>query len=114
MKRPTLHLIAFVAVFLFTATVLAADWPGFRGPTWNGVSPDSDLPVKLTADNFLWKVKLPGPGAATPITFGNKVFVVCYTGYGVSNTAGTAFPLAKGKGKGVDLFGKGKAVNPFG
>jgi hypothetical protein len=71
--------LASLSAFL-TATQ-AADWPAFRGPTGTGVSNETDFPIQWAKENYLWKVKLPGPGAASPITSGDKVFVVCYTGY---------------------------------
>jgi outer membrane protein assembly factor BamB len=43
------------------------------------------LPTKWSdKDNVAWKVKLPGPGSSSPIVWGNKVFVTCYSGYGIS------------------------------
>ncbi|HYV36327.1 MAG TPA: PQQ-binding-like beta-propeller repeat protein [Gemmataceae bacterium] len=90
---------------LFSLSLLvnaaAADWPGFRGLNGDGVSVDKDIPVKWAKDNFLWKTKLPGPGSASPIVWGDKVFVVCYGGYGLTLTKGN--PLDKGK----DPPGKG-------
>ena len=34
-------------------------------------------------ENIAWKTQLPGPGASSPITLGDKVFVTCYSGYGL-------------------------------
>jgi outer membrane protein assembly factor BamB len=60
-----------------------ADWPAFRGPQGNGTSAERGLPAKWDgAANLLWKTKLPGPGASTPIVWGDRVFVTCYSGYG--------------------------------
>jgi outer membrane protein assembly factor BamB len=42
------------------------------------------LPSEWDAEkNIVWKTALPGPGASSPVTFGDKVFITCYTGYGV-------------------------------
>jgi outer membrane protein assembly factor BamB len=104
---PTSYRFA-AAVLVSVALVggsLLADWPGFRGPKGTGVSDDKDLPVEWTKDNFLWKVRLPGPGTASPIVVGDKIFVTCYTGYGTT--------LSKGMGKGGG-FGKGKGGGDFG
>lgn len=66
----------------------AADWPRFRGPNGTGVSTDTGLPTEWSATkNILWKTELPGPGASSPITWDNRVFVTCYSGYGLSKTA---------------------------
>jgi outer membrane protein assembly factor BamB len=34
--------------------------------------------------NLDWKTELPGPGASSPIIVNGKVFVTCYSGYGLS------------------------------
>jgi outer membrane protein assembly factor BamB len=61
-----------------------ADWPSFRGPQGLGAGEDRGLPVRWSAtENILWKKELPGPGASSPITSGGRVFVTCYSGYGV-------------------------------
>src|SRR4051812_33515026 len=86
---------------LVLGSLAADDWPGFRGSK-GGYADDKDLPARITADNILWKIKLPGPGASSPITYGNKIFVTCYTGYGGTITKG--FKGGGGFGGG---FGKG-------
>ena len=60
-----------------------ADWLRFRGPNGTGKS-DSTLPVSWTPDaNVAWKGELPGPGVSCPIVVGDRVFVTCYSGYGI-------------------------------
>jgi outer membrane protein assembly factor BamB len=72
------------ANFLFAAFALAlvaADWPGFRGPTTNGISEEKGLPVRWgPTENVLWKTSLPGHGASSPIVWKDRVFVTCFTG----------------------------------
>lgn len=77
---------AILAIGLLAALAgVGSDWAGFRGPNGNGVSPDRGLPVHWSAtENIVWKTKLPGPGTASPIVVGDRVFVACYSGYGVS------------------------------
>ncbi len=65
----------------------SADWPSFRGLQF-GESPEKDLPSKLSEKNILWKAKLPGPGASSPVVSSGKVFVTCYTGYGMKMNSG--------------------------
>lgn len=61
-----------------------ADWRQFRGPGGLGVSDEKGLPVEWSAEkNIVWKIKLPGAGASCPVTQGNRVFVTCYSGYGM-------------------------------
>jgi outer membrane protein assembly factor BamB len=56
--------------------VLAGDWPAWRGPTGQGITTETDLPLHFGADeNVKWKVPLPGPGNSTPIVLGRRVFL---------------------------------------
>jgi outer membrane protein assembly factor BamB len=58
------------------------DWSCFRGPGLMGVSNSEDLPLSWDQQtNVVWKTKLPGAGTSSPITFGNQVYVTCYSGY---------------------------------
>jgi len=63
----------------------ASDWPRFHGPDGSGISSDTQpVPVKWSeTENLRWKCKLPGPGSSSPIVVGQRVFVTCWTGYGV-------------------------------
>jgi len=61
------------------------NWPNFRGPGGLGVSGDTGLPVTWSAkENIVWKTELPGPGASSPITWGDRIYLTCYSGYGLS------------------------------
>lgn len=65
------------------------DWTQFRGVNNAGVSTDVKLPLSWSNENNLvWKVELPGPGSSSPITLGDRVFVTCYSGYGVPKASG--------------------------
>jgi outer membrane protein assembly factor BamB len=76
-----------IGAFVSVLGTAAADWPRFRGPRGDGVSPERGLPVTWGAqDNLVWKTKLPGPGTSSPITWGERVFVTCSTGYPDSQT----------------------------
>jgi outer membrane protein assembly factor BamB len=94
---------ALVTFSLTLGSVLASDWPGFRGSR-GGVADEKDLPVQWTKDNVLWKIKLPGAGTSSPIVTGEKVLLTCNAGYGTAITKGmTGF----GKGGGKGGFGRG-------
>lgn len=73
--------------FLFAVSVLvslAADWPRFRGPEGTGVSDETAVPVEWSAsEGVRWKTPLPGRGASSPITLGDRIFLTCYSGYGM-------------------------------
>lgn len=52
------------------------NWPQWRGPHQNGVCDSTTLPMKWSlSENIKWKTALPSWSAATPIIWGDKVFV---------------------------------------
>lgn len=65
------------ALSLATAAGLhAGNWPQWRGPAFNGSSPERDLPATFSkTHNVKWVAELPGPSAATPVIWGDRVFV---------------------------------------
>lgn len=76
MKRLTIMAL-FVA--LSGGVIQAQNWPQFRGPGATGVTEGAAKPVKFdasTSQNVLWKTAIPGLSHASPIVWGNKVFVV--------------------------------------
>jgi outer membrane protein assembly factor BamB len=80
------NLIIILTTSLWAAsTVLAADWPRFRGPNGNGISDEKGLPLEWSATkNILWKADLPGRGASSPIVWRDRVYVTAYSGYGLT------------------------------
>lgn len=82
-SRKTLLLLGVLG--LSSATVSASDWDRFRGPNGTGISPDKEpLPSTFSdTENLKWKVALPGAGVSCPIVVGDKIFVTCYSGYGL-------------------------------
>ena len=76
-------LLAFVVI---PANLLwAEDWPGFRGPTRQGISQEKDVPTEWSRSaNILWKTPVPGNGWSSPIVSGDRVFVTTAAQEGVS------------------------------
>src|SRR5262245_26904006 len=73
-----------LSMILAALSGLAADWPQFRRPGGAGVSSDTGLPTKWSAtENIVWRTKLPGPGSSCPIVVGKRVYLTCYSGYGI-------------------------------
>ena len=53
-----------------------ADWPQWRGPSFNGSTVETSLPEKWTqSENIAWKAELPGPSAGTPVIAQDRVFL---------------------------------------
>jgi len=69
----------FAIVFASTAVSLSADnWPHWRGPSRNGISTETNLPVKWSAastDNIAWKLPMPALSGSTPIIWGDRIFL---------------------------------------
>ncbi len=60
---------------------LAENWGSWRGPTSNGISTETGLPTEWSADkNLAWKVPLPGPAGATPVVWGDRIFLTTIDG----------------------------------
>ena len=67
--------LAFLGLAL-AALLPAQNWPQWRGPNGDGTSPAANLPVSWSeTENVAWRVELPSWAAATPIIWGETVFV---------------------------------------
>ncbi len=73
----TLPLLTGFAGLLFSGfSAHAADWPQWRGPNFNGSSPETGLPAVFSLEQGVaWSLPMSGPSASTPIVLGNKVFI---------------------------------------
>ena len=82
-------LTAFAALFLTAVTVLAQNWPQWRGPDGNGVAAAGHYPVTFSATNdLLWKAALPGKGGSTPIVWGDRIALTSGVGEGTNGLDG--------------------------
>ena len=53
------------------------NWPQWRGPQATGVAPFADPPVEWSETrNVRWKIEVPGKGHATPIVWGDRIFIL--------------------------------------
>src|SRR5262245_19933530 len=68
---------AFLWLTFFVAQEAhAQNWPQWRGPALNGVSSETNLPVKWTTEeNVAWKVAMPGFSGSTPIIWRDRIFL---------------------------------------
>ena len=66
-----------VVLFFFVAGLIRAEnWPGWRGPSGDGVSAGKGIPTKWSStDNIAWRIAIPGEGHSSPIVWGDKVFL---------------------------------------
>ena len=65
-----------IVVTLLVAGVGAENWPQWRGPSMNGVSGETGLPVRWSpTENIAWKLALPAWSGSTPIVWGDRIFL---------------------------------------
>jgi outer membrane protein assembly factor BamB len=86
-QRQRCLLLALGLLYAAPASILAGDWPGWRGPTGMGHADEKDLPLTWDArkgTNILWKAPLRkdapdadvgSPGLSSPIVWGERVFI---------------------------------------
>ena len=54
----------------------AENWPAWRGPTADGVSTETHLPVEWdTGRNVAWRLPMPAWSGSTPIVWGDRIFL---------------------------------------
>lgn len=59
-----------------TPCLKAENWPEFRGPTGQGLSTETGVPLKWSAtENIAWKTAVPGQGWSSPIVWEDSIFV---------------------------------------
>ncbi len=77
-------------IALLSQTSAAEDWPQFRGPGGQGVSQAKNLPVTWSdTENLVWKTAMPGSGSSSPIALNGRLYLTCYSGYGLDQDGGS-------------------------
>lgn len=66
-----------LAAFLGALTANAAnDWPEFRGPTGQGLSGATNVPLNWNAtNNIAWKAAIPGEGWSSPVLVDGRIYL---------------------------------------
>lgn len=55
---------------------MAHDWPQWRGPLFNGSTTETNLKASFSRqDDILWSTPMPGRSGATPVVWGEAIFV---------------------------------------
>lgn len=66
----------FAVAASLTLTVLAEEWPEFRGPGAQGHSSATGLPVKWSAtENVAWRSEIPGTGWSSTVVAGDRIYL---------------------------------------
>lgn len=72
-----------VLLLALATTTQAQDWPGWRGPTGDGISKETGFPLRWSETRGVaWKVGIPGVGHSSPIVQGDRVFLTTHDGEG--------------------------------
>lgn len=69
-----------ITLALFGSQLIAQDytdnWPNWRGPNFDGCSPNGTPPVEWSeTKNIKWKTPIPGKGLGTPVIWGDQIFI---------------------------------------
>jgi outer membrane protein assembly factor BamB len=76
-------LLTAVVLLGLSRSAMSENWPGWRGPTGNGISTEKNLPVAWSPEkNVAWKLELPGPAGASPVVWGDRIFLTSANGAG--------------------------------
>lgn len=88
MLKLSMNVVCWVCVLGFLVEILSAeDWPQFRGPGGQGKSTAKKLPITWSdTENLVWKTNMPGSGSSSPIALDGKLYVTCYSGYGLDQS----------------------------
>ena len=74
------RLIAIVVVFFANSILAFANWPDWRGPTGDGRSDTTGLPLKWSeTENIVWKTRIHDLGYSTPVVWGDQIWLTTAT-----------------------------------
>lgn len=77
-----MRLLSLCVLAGWSSVALAGDWTNWRGPSQDGVSPETDLVTTWDGSSVLWSHDLAGRG--TPVVHAGQVYVWGYRGTGPS------------------------------
>ena len=94
--------LSLVAVSTLTLTLVrdcysAENWPAYRGPSADGHSDATNLPVTWSeTENVKWKTPIHGKGWSSPVVWGNQIWMCTATEDGV-DMSGVCVDTSSGK-----------------
>ncbi len=69
-------LFLYLGLACAVPSLRAENWPAWRGPSQQGVTSETDLPVLWSrTENIRWRTPLPERGNSTPIVWEDRIFV---------------------------------------
>ncbi|MEE2777956.1 MAG: PQQ-binding-like beta-propeller repeat protein [Acidobacteriota bacterium] len=89
---------ALVALALLSRPVWGGDWPQFRGPTGQGVSDETQLPLTWSETrNVRWRTPVAGNGWSSPVVAEGRVWVTTARVDGTVSLRALAFDVSTGE-----------------
>lgn len=96
LSRPTLAVCCCLSsLLLLPAALVAADWPHWRGPARNGLSPEPSgfRDGRWSIDKPAWRINV-GKGCSSPLAIGDKLYI---TGWKAGKDVVACLDAATGK-----------------
>jgi outer membrane protein assembly factor BamB len=88
--------LSIVLCLLLVGPTVAAEWMQYRGPGGLATSDQTGLPVTWSErENIVFKTALPGPGTSSPIVVSGRIYLTCYSGYGLKPNEGDMNDLVR-------------------
>lgn len=71
-----LYLAGCFSLAAIPAMAAESHWPNWRGPHGDGISGEQNVPQQWDREkNVRWRLPLPGPAGATPVVWGDRIFL---------------------------------------
>ena len=94
----TLSPVLALLLVLLAASDVSAQWPEFRGPTGQGHSTDTNLPLDWSETrNVRWKTPIPGRGWSSPAIADGRIWVTTAVDADGTSLRALAFDLESGR-----------------
>ncbi len=108
MKAKLVTTLTAVVLATSALTTAAQEWARFRGPNGTGISHARTIPTRISDADINWKVELPGIGHASPVLWGERLFVTT-----TSDSTGGLRVLCLNAKDGALLWRHDFALTPF-
>ncbi|HTN76561.1 MAG TPA: PQQ-binding-like beta-propeller repeat protein [Pirellulaceae bacterium] len=90
---------SLLSLMLLSTSLPAQEWTRFRGPNGDGQSQATTVPGSWTADDYNWKVELPGVGHSSPVIWKDRIYLLS-----ADPTAGTRYVLCVNAADGKTIW----------
>jgi outer membrane protein assembly factor BamB len=68
--------LLFLVLAVATPALCEPNWPAFRGPTGQGTTSETSLPINWSEKaNIGWKTAIPGKGWSSPVIWGDEIWM---------------------------------------